>query len=211
MSRSVTMPSWSPRSTTAQVTPASTIRRAASWTVVARLADERSGADQLADRAPSRGQHRLVFAIPEKPDAPAHGPRDEARRGRALEDRRNGGRGDAVDERVLGRPRDKAQRTTVKQGEEAEHLPFAHHVHQAVAGHELDRTAADDIHEFRGRFGALDDRRAGGVKLDLGACGERRRASPRRARRTAGGGGGTPRCHACRSLIYHQPWPPRPF
>jgi hypothetical protein len=34
MSRSVTMPNRSPRSTTAQVTPASTIPRAASWTLV---------------------------------------------------------------------------------------------------------------------------------------------------------------------------------
>ena len=48
MSRSVTMPSWSPRSTTAQVTPASTIRRAASWTVVA--GSQTSGAARISSR-----------------------------------------------------------------------------------------------------------------------------------------------------------------
>ena len=48
MSRSVTMPSWSPRSTTAQVTPASIIRRAASWTVVA--GSHTSGSARISSR-----------------------------------------------------------------------------------------------------------------------------------------------------------------
>ncbi len=48
MSRSVTMPSRSPRSTTVQVTPASTMRRAASCTVVA--GGQISGAARTSSR-----------------------------------------------------------------------------------------------------------------------------------------------------------------
>ena len=63
-SRSVTMPSRSPRSTSTQVAPGSTIRRAASWTPVSGGQDECGGADQLAHRpAAGRGHGRLLACV----------------------------------------------------------------------------------------------------------------------------------------------------
>ena len=168
MSRSVTIPSPSPRSTTTQVAPASTICCGRSLHRRIGRADQRRGANQLADR-PSGGRLRVALVARQQPNALRQRPYDEAHGGGALEHRSDRVLGDPVDERVLGGPRDEPERLLLEQGGEPEHLALAEQVQKATLDHQLDGAAPDDVRGLGGGGGAVQDRRSSGVALDLGA------------------------------------------
>ena len=173
MSRSVTIPSESPSSTTAQVTPAShhPARRLLDGRV--RIAHDRRGANQLAHAPPAdrRRQPSASRLAREELHAAREGACEKARRapGRSSTGRiaSAGKRSTSVSSAARAT---NPSRRLVEQRGEAEHLALADAGRaRASPATQLDRSAAHEVGGLGGRVGAVQDRRPRRMELRLGA------------------------------------------
>ena len=99
-----------------------------------------------------------------------HHPGHEADEGRALQQRADDVRGNAVDERVLRGASHESERSLRQEGDVAEHLALGNQIQQAAVDHELDRPTPHDVGELRD-IRTVQDHGARRVELDLGAVG----------------------------------------
>ncbi len=198
MSRSVTMPSVSPRSTTTHVTPRLDHPPRRVLHPGLGRADERPGADQLADRPVAAGGG--VAVLPgEQAHALGHRAGEEARRRRPLEhrpDRRAPGSG----RRGCPRPRARRSRAAPPRAARQSRTSRPRRAGRAAGRRSGARPTRGAPRRRTRRWPRRSRDRVACRRGTRSRRSPRRwRASPRRACRTADGGAGTRRCRAWRA------------